>query len=71
MKASTPCHSTQDRERIMGKGNFLLGAVYYSVVAVVWFGFGFMLGREHQCTTMNAEYKNGKCMVVQRTEVKP
>lgn len=55
----------------MGKGNFLLGAVYYSVVAVLWFGFGFMLGREHQCTTMNAEYKNGKCMVVQRTEVKP
>lgn len=55
----------------MSNDNFLLGAVFYSVIAVVCFGFGFMFGREHQCTTMEAEYKDGKCMVVKRTELKP
>ena len=55
----------------MSNDNFLLGAVFYCVLAVVCFSAGFMFGREHQCTTMNAEYKAGKCMVVQRTEVKP
>ena len=55
----------------MTDDNFLAGAVFYCIVAVLCFGLGFMFGREHQCTTMNAEYKNGKCMVVQQTEVKP
>ncbi len=38
-------------------------------VAVMFLMFGWMLGREHQCTTMGAEYTKGKCVVVTRTEV--
>jgi hypothetical protein len=50
-------------------GNFVFLALCWIAVFAVFFMFGWMFGREHQCTTMGAEYSKGKCVVVTRTEV--
>lgn len=40
------------------------------IVVILAFATGNSVGRVHQCSTMHAEYHEGKCVIVTRTEVK-
>ena len=49
---------------------FINKMTLFCIVIAGAFSVGHRLGQEAQCVDMGAEYHKGKCVLVQRTEMK-
>lgn len=70
LTATTRQHFVHWITEMTNHEDFLFPAFVFCASIVAAFSFGHMFGRDSMCNDMGADYYKGKCVVVERKEVK-